>query len=113
MEEGVRDFRKKKTTEPFNFNGVRVEDFKKGDIPTGRELPLNEKVLFLKKKKIGKVLISVSILGLEDSTTNVYDEFNLHVENRNHGDNLIVINKHLDDVKKLADNLLLQWEREI
>ena len=115
MEEGVRDLSRKSNiaSEPFIFNGVSTDDFRKADIPSGRELSLKEKVEYMRRKKIAKVAVSIKIVGLEDSTTNIYDEFNLQLDSKKHVDNLIVIQKHLDETKNLADQLLIKWESEI
>lgn len=103
----------KAISEVINFTGIEPSDFKKSNIPTGRELSKEEKVEYMKRKRIAKIMLSISVVGLEDSTSSVFDEFNLHVENRKHEDNLTVLNKHLEDAKSLMNSLLINWEKEI
>jgi hypothetical protein len=110
----VKEFGKKVVTaEIINFAGTTPEDFKKADIPTGRELSLEEKKMLFRKKRYAKVTISVKAESGDAETSSVVDEFNLYVVTNKHSDNVKTIQIRLENIKPLIEQLVKNWEGEI
>jgi hypothetical protein len=90
-----------------------VEQFHKGDLPTGRELAEDEKLLYMRKKKMAKISVIVKSQSGDAEMSSIVDEFNLHLDSKRHKDNLVVLRKSLNDALVLLDALLANWEREV
>lgn len=112
--ENVREFGKKQlVSEVINFTGVQVDDFKKGDYPTGREMSLEEKKMHFRKKRYAKVTIIVKSESGDAVMSTIVDEFNIHLDPTKSVENTKSINKRLDELKPLVEKLVRNWENEV
>lgn len=93
--------------------GATTEDFLKGNLPTGRELSSEEKSMFMRKKKIANIVITIKATSGDAQTTLFEDTFNLHVIFGKRGENVVTVNQHLDKAKGMTQELITAWEKEI
>lgn len=100
-------------SEVKNITGYETEDFLKANIPTGRELSEDEKKMFMQKKKIARITISIKAESGKAETTKLEDMFNIHLVFDKRGDNILVLNQHIDNAKALTQELITKWEKEI